>query len=133
MTRLDPSARSWLIGLIGLIAAAVLVAGAQATPAAASGGEIRHERSRKAIPGEYVIVLDDAGLNKRQPDTVINFLARGHQATDQVPLPERVPRLRRRDEPRPGAAAIEEPGGLLRPAKPGGRADRCSVESLRGG
>ena len=81
MTRLDPSARTWLIGLIGLIAAAVLVAGGQATPAAASGGEIRHERSRKAIPGEYVIVLDDADLNKSQPDTVINFLARGHQAT----------------------------------------------------
>ena len=27
------------------------------------------------------VVLDDADLNKRQPDTVINFLARGHQAT----------------------------------------------------
>ena len=81
MARVDPSARSWLIGLTGLVAAAALIVAAQSTPAAASGGEIRHERSAKAIPGEYVIVLDDADLNKRQPDTVINFLARGHQAT----------------------------------------------------
>ena len=29
----------------------------------------------------YVVVLDDAELNKRQPDTVIDFLAREHQAT----------------------------------------------------
>ena len=80
MARLDPSLRSRLIGVAGLIAATALVLAAQATPATASGGEIRHERSAKAIRGEYVVVLDDAELNKRQPDTVINFLARGHQA-----------------------------------------------------
>ena len=50
-----------------------------ATPATASGGEIRQERSAKAIRGQYVVVLDDAGLDKRQPDTVTNFLARGHR------------------------------------------------------
>jgi subtilisin family serine protease len=80
MARLDPSLRSRLIGVAGLIAATALVLAAQATPATASGGEIRHERSAKAIRGEYIVVLDDVELDKRQPDTVINFLARGHQA-----------------------------------------------------
>jgi subtilisin family serine protease len=80
MARLAPPVRSRLISLAGLITAAVLVAAAQATPATASGGEIRQERSAKAVPGEYVIVLDDVGLNKRQPSTVISSLARGHQA-----------------------------------------------------
>jgi Subtilase family/Proprotein convertase P-domain/Peptidase inhibitor I9 len=81
MTRSDPSVRSRPLALAGLMAAIVLIVAAQVTPATASGGNIRHERSAKAIPGEYVVVLDDAELNKRQPDTVISFLARGHQAT----------------------------------------------------
>ena len=81
MARPGPSVRSRLTGLVGLIAAAVLVIAAQATPATAAGGEIRQEGSAKAIPGMYVVVLDDAELNKSQPDTVINFLAREHQAT----------------------------------------------------
>ena len=81
MTRPGPAVRLRLIGIVGLIAATAFAAGVQATPATASGGEIRYERSAKSIPGEYVIVLDDADLNKRQPDTVISFLARGHQAT----------------------------------------------------
>jgi subtilisin family serine protease len=80
MARLDPSLRSRLIGVAGLIAATALVLAAQATPATASGGEIRHERSAKAIRSEYIVVLDDVELDKRQPDTVINSLARGHQA-----------------------------------------------------
>ena len=44
-------------------------------------GDSARAIERKPSRGEYVVVLDDAGLNKRQPDTVINFLARGHQAT----------------------------------------------------
>jgi subtilisin family serine protease len=80
MMRPEPSVRSRLLGVAGLIATAALVAGAQATPAMASGDDIRHERSAKAIPGEYVVVLDDDDLDKGRPDTVIDFLARGHQA-----------------------------------------------------
>lgn len=80
MARLHPSVRSRLVGFASLIAAIALVLAAQAHPAAASGGEIRQERSARAIRGEYVVVLDDAELNKRQPDTVINSLARGHHA-----------------------------------------------------
>src|SRR5215211_7704266 len=66
--------------LAGLVTAIVLVSAAQAAPAHAGDGTIRGEGSPKAIANSYVVVLDDAELNKSQPDTVIDFLAREHQA-----------------------------------------------------
>ena len=83
MARPGPSIRRRLTGLAAMVAAAVMAASAQALPAAAAGGEIRQERSARAVPGTYVVVFDDAELNKRQPETVIDFLAREHQAQVQ--------------------------------------------------
>lgn len=74
------SVRKRVAGLVGVLAAALLVVTAQALPASAADGEIRQEGSPDAIPRTYVVVLDDADLNKRQPQTVIDVLLREHQA-----------------------------------------------------
>src|SRR5919106_406710 len=74
-----PFAHRRLVSLLTLGAAGVLLAAAQAIPAAAEPGKIRNAGSPDAIPSNYIVVLKDAQLNK-QPRTVIDFLAREHRA-----------------------------------------------------
>ena len=61
--------------------AALVMAGAQAGPAAADNGKIRHADAADAISGSYIVVLKDDAVPKRDARKVTDLLAARHKAS----------------------------------------------------
>src|SRR5690349_14996780 len=64
----------------GLMAAGLVLAGAQVATASAAEGKIRGEDAANAIPGNYIVVLNDDDMAKSKATQVINSLADEHDA-----------------------------------------------------
>jgi subtilisin family serine protease len=61
--------------------AALVVTGAQAGPATADNGKIRHTDAAGAISGSYIVVLKDSAVPKRDARKVTDLLAARHKAS----------------------------------------------------
>ena len=99
---------------VGLVATGALIL---AAPASADEGQILRENAANAIPGSYIVVLDDAAVAGRPTDRDRRAqpgARRGRRAS----VRELGPGLLGRDDARGGAGAVHRPGRRVRRAGP---------------
>ncbi len=81
MKRSSSSTHRRLAALTAFGAAAAAVAMTAGPAGAQEGGRIVGEGAEGAVPGSYVVVLDDRALGKRSPAAAVDSLARAHGAS----------------------------------------------------